>query len=72
MAKNKSTADRFLHEVDSFSVFWNARTRLADGGQYGFLIPTDAVSLWRAAFAALTKANNHQDLLPIWHLPTLA
>jgi len=36
VAKNKSTADRFLHEVDSSSVFWNASTRLADGGQYGF------------------------------------
>ena len=36
VTKNKSTADRFLHEVDSSSVFWNASTRLADGAQYGF------------------------------------
>jgi glutamate-5-semialdehyde dehydrogenase len=36
VTKNKATADRFLHEVDSSSVFWNASTRLADGGQYGF------------------------------------
>ncbi len=36
VSRNKATADKFLREVDSSSVFWNASTRLADGGQYGF------------------------------------
>jgi glutamate-5-semialdehyde dehydrogenase len=33
---NEATAKKFLREVDSSSVFWNASTRLADGGVYGF------------------------------------
>ncbi|MCS7049873.1 MAG: glutamate-5-semialdehyde dehydrogenase, partial [Verrucomicrobiae bacterium] len=36
VTRNEQTAQKFLREVDSSSVFWNASTRLADGGQYGF------------------------------------
>ncbi len=36
VTNNAATAQKFLQEVDSSSVFWNASTRLADGGQYGF------------------------------------
>ena len=33
---NEATAQRFLEEVDSAIVLWNASTQFADGGEFGF------------------------------------
>jgi len=35
VTRNEATARRFLREVDSSSVMWNASTRFADGFEYG-------------------------------------
>ncbi|MGH8692404.1 MAG: glutamate-5-semialdehyde dehydrogenase [Burkholderiales bacterium] len=35
VAGNRARAERFLREVDSSSVMWNASTRFADGYEYG-------------------------------------
>lgn len=33
---NEANARRFLREVDSAAVYWNASTRFTDGGEFGF------------------------------------
>ena len=36
ITENAENAQRFLNEVDSACVYWNASTRFTDGGQFGF------------------------------------
>ena len=36
ITRNAETAERYLAEVDSATVYWNASTRFTDGGEFGF------------------------------------
>ncbi len=36
VTENAKNAERFLNEIDSAAVYWNASTRFTDGGEFGF------------------------------------
>jgi glutamate-5-semialdehyde dehydrogenase len=35
ITENREAAEKFLNEIDSTSVYWNASTRFTDGGEFG-------------------------------------
>jgi glutamate-5-semialdehyde dehydrogenase len=35
VTRDEARAQRFLHEIDSAAVYWNASTRFTDGGEFG-------------------------------------